>query len=176
MPAFDRNGSGDVSIDELIAAVGAALNGCPPARTATATATKGATATATRTVAPISIGVHITSPAALAILNHSPITVSGTLFGTGVQSSSPGFRRTSAAAPSPPTGSRLTEGQNILTAVATDATGQTVTDSISVGLDTTPPRVAIEAPADGSRVAEASLPVAGMVNDIVSGIVTAPRT
>jgi Ca2+-binding EF-hand superfamily protein len=27
-PAFDRNGDGEVSINELIAAVNAALNGC----------------------------------------------------------------------------------------------------------------------------------------------------
>jgi hypothetical protein len=28
-PAFDRNGSGEVTIDELIAAVSNALDGCP---------------------------------------------------------------------------------------------------------------------------------------------------
>ena len=29
-PAMDRNGSGEVTIDELIAAIGIALDGCPP--------------------------------------------------------------------------------------------------------------------------------------------------
>jgi hypothetical protein len=29
-PAVDRNNSGEVTIDELIAAIGIALDGCPP--------------------------------------------------------------------------------------------------------------------------------------------------
>src|SRR5207244_4346020 len=45
--------------------------------------------------------------------------------------------------------------------------------SVTGVLDTTAPRLVIEAPADRSSVAAASIPVAGMVNDIVSGIVNA---
>ncbi|HSQ00263.1 MAG TPA: hypothetical protein VL049_23840, partial [Candidatus Dormibacteraeota bacterium] len=61
-PAFDRNGDGQVTIAELLAAVSAAIGSCPEAPTATpeatvtgtlgATATVTTTGTATRTPSP----------------------------------------------------------------------------------------------------------------------------
>ncbi|MGD9764339.1 MAG: hypothetical protein AB7V27_11535 [Candidatus Binatia bacterium] len=74
-PAFDRDGSGMVTIDDLLAAVSAALDGCPgaPSPTATATATESATPvdgtpthtgqpTATHTVEPTA--THTVEPTA----------------------------------------------------------------------------------------------------------------
>ncbi|MFN8642606.1 MAG: hypothetical protein U0802_13500 [Candidatus Binatia bacterium] len=51
-PAADRNGDGRVTIDDLVAAVGSVLDGCPATPTATATATPTATLTATATSTP----------------------------------------------------------------------------------------------------------------------------
>ncbi|MBX3026752.1 hypothetical protein KF840_17740 [bacterium] len=48
-PAADRNGDGAVTIDDLIAAAGSVLNGCPATPTATATPTTSRTATASPT-------------------------------------------------------------------------------------------------------------------------------
>ncbi len=58
-PGFDRNGNSRVDINELLAAVGAALDACPtpavtatPTSTSTATSTPTSTATATATASP----------------------------------------------------------------------------------------------------------------------------
>ena len=169
-PPVDRNANGEVSIDELIAAVNAALNGCPPPATATPIATAP---TPTRTVVLPPIDVRITAPASLAIVNQAAIIVTGTVTGTGVTVSVGGRAATITGGTFRVEGVALLEGPNTVTAVATDTLGQTATDSIAVTLDTAPPRLVIEAPAAGARTAEASIAVAGMLNDIVSGVIGA---
>lgn len=62
-----------------------------------------------------------------------------------------------------------------VTAVATNPNGTTSTASIQVTLDTTPPKVTVESPADGSATTEASVTVTGIVNDIVVGTVNSQQ-
>jgi hypothetical protein len=69
----------------------------------------------------------------------------------------------------------LVEGTNTLTAVAANSGGTTSTGSVQLTLDTTPPRVAIESPADGSTTTDPSTTVSGTVNDIVVGTVNSQQ-
>lgn len=65
----------------------------------------------------------------------------------------------------------LREGNNPVTAVATDGQGAVATASVQVTVDTTPPRVTIDSPRDGAVLSEPRVTVAGLVNDIVVGTV-----
>ena len=65
----------------------------------------------------------------------------------------------------------LTEGINFITAVATDQVGLIGTAAVELTLDTNPPVVAIDSPADGAVVHDATIAVAGLINDIVAGTV-----
>ena len=65
----------------------------------------------------------------------------------------------------------LTEGINFITAVATDQVGLIGTAAVELTLDTNPPVVAIDLPADGAVVHDATIAVAGLINDIVAGTV-----
>lgn len=58
----------------------------------------------------------------------------------------------------------LAEGANTLTATAANPAG-TVGDTIQVTLDTTPPEVAISAPANGTFTTAAAITVSGTVSD-----------
>jgi hypothetical protein len=115
--------------------------------------------------------ITITAPANLSYLNISPTTVTGTVDDPtatiainsipAVLDGSGGF---SLALP-------LAEGPNVVTASATNANGGSSTASIQVTLDTTPPHVTITSPADQFVTADASINVAGNINDIVVGTV-----
>lgn len=129
--------------------------------------TGGSTATVLFSRVP---AVRITAPETLALFNSSPITVSGTVDDStasvvvnGVTASVSGGSF-SASVP-------LQEGNNTLTAVATDSFGQVGTASVQVTLDTTPPRMTIDSPADGFVATNPSITVTGMINDIVVGTV-----
>jgi hypothetical protein len=63
----------------------------------------------------------------------------------------------------------LVEGQNTLTATATDQWDNSATATVLVRLDTTAPIITIETPPDGTVVASVQVDVAGLVNDIVEG-------
>ena len=63
----------------------------------------------------------------------------------------------------------LAEGTNRLVATAYADGGRSASDSISVRLDTDPPLVVIETPRDGDRLVNATVTVAGTVNDIIPG-------
>ena len=65
----------------------------------------------------------------------------------------------------------LSEGNNPITAVATNSNNSISQASIQLTLDTTPPRVTIDSPADKSTTTDATANVTGMVNDIVVGTV-----
>jgi hypothetical protein len=67
----------------------------------------------------------------------------------------------------------LREGVNLITATATDKSGNTGSANVSVTLDTTPPAVSIVAPLAGAKVFSPQLTVSGLVSDLVAGTVNA---
>lgn len=102
-------------------------------------------------VSPITVSGTIDDPMATVVVNGTPATVSGGIFTAG--------------------GVPLREGSNIVTATATDLRGNVGTASITVALDTTPPTVLIDSPANGAIVTQPTVTVTGMINDIVTGTV-----
>jgi hypothetical protein len=117
--------------------------------------------------------VHITSPANLTPFGTTPITMSGTVDDPQA-SVKVGIEETPAVVSGntwTAQGVFLREGGNVVTAVATDAQGNSGTDSVTVILDTTAPRVFVDSPADGSTTLEATVTVSGRVNDVVIGTV-----
>ena len=121
------------------------------------------------TYAPVPT-VKLTSPANLSYLNLSPTTVTGTV-------DDPTATITINSIQAPVANGQfsvqlpLAEGPNIITATATSAAGAVGNTSIEVNLDTTPPRVNINSPADKFVTTEDSIIVSGSVNDIVVGTV-----
>ncbi|MCP5057566.1 MAG: hypothetical protein GY937_12695 [bacterium] len=107
----------------------------------------------------------ITSPSDGAILASTPVTVSGavvdatttTVTVNGVPATVVGSSY-SASVP-------LVPGPNTLTAIATDALGNTTNTSINVTLQLPPLTVAILSPADGSDTSATTLAVSGNVSD-----------
>lgn len=116
--------------------------------------------------------IAITSPANLSITNLSPATVIGTI-------SDPAARITVNGINAPQSGGGfaipvpLVEGLNVLSAVATNASGTVSTATVQVTLDTTPPHITVDSPTDGTTTTAASLTVTGLANDIVVGTVNA---
>jgi Glucodextranase, domain B len=114
--------------------------------------------------------VTIAAPANLSVTNISPVTVNGTVSdptatirinGIPAPQSAGGF-----SIPVP-----LVEGLNVLAVVATSAAGSASTATVQVTLDTTPPHITIDSPANGSTTTDASVTVTGMANDVVVGTV-----
>jgi hypothetical protein len=113
--------------------------------------------------------ISITEPDNLTFVNISPITVRGTVdAGATVKVggiSAPVSGGTfSVQVP-------LVEGNNTITAVAESAAGFAGTSNVQVTLDTTPPRVNINSPADGFTTSDAAIAVTGLINDVVVGTV-----
>jgi hypothetical protein len=174
----------DVATIVSVTCNGAAAVVSGTAFTCTATLTPGANTVSvvakdiagnTRTV-PLSLtfaqapAIHILSPANLGVTNLTPVTINGTVSdpnatvtvdGVSVPQSGGAF-----STPVP-----LVEGLNVLTAVATNAAGISSTATIEVTLDTTPPHVAINSPANGSVLTASSVTVTGLANDVVVGTV-----
>jgi hypothetical protein len=174
----------DVATIVSVTCNGAAAAVSGTAFTCTATLTPGANTVSvaakdiagnTRTV-PLSLtfaqapAIHILSPANLGVTNLTPVTINGTVSdpnatvtvdGVSVPQSGGAF-----STPVP-----LVEGLNVLTAVATNAAGISSTATIEVTLDTTPPHVAINSPANGSVLTASSVTVTGLANDVVVGTV-----
>ena len=69
----------------------------------------------------------------------------------------------------------LREGNNSLTAVATDGFGTVATASINATLDTTPPRLSIDSPHEGAVLSEPRVSVSGAINDTVVGTINAAQ-
>jgi len=118
--------------------------------------------------------ITITSPLNLSVVNATPVVVTGTVSdpnatvsvnGTAVSLTSGNF-----SAPI-----ILKEGGNTITVVAQSAGGTPATATISVSLDTTPPHVTIDSPADGTITTASTIAVSGMINDIVPGTVNAQQ-
>ena len=122
------------------------------------------------TVAGTPSTISITTPANLDYRNVSPIVVTGTVGDEGAQVRINGVDATvtsntyTAQVP-------ILEGTNTLTAVATNTNGTVTTASVQVTLDTTPPKVTINAPEAQAETGESSVTVSGLVNDIVVGTV-----
>jgi hypothetical protein len=116
--------------------------------------------------------ITITSPTNLSTTNFSPATVNGTI-------SDPAATVTVNGIPAPQSGGSfsipvpLVEGLNVLAVVATNAGGIASTATVQVTLDTTPPHITIESPADGAVTTEATATVTGLANDVVVGTVNA---
>ena len=145
----------------------------PGANTVTVTATDAAGNTRTASL-PLTYArpptVTITSPTNLAYLNLSPTTVTGTV-------DDPAATVTVNSLPAPVSNGSfsiilpIAEGPTIIAATATSPSSAAGTASITVTLDTTPPRVSITSPADGFHTTGESIAIAGIVNDIVVGTV-----
>lgn len=118
--------------------------------------------------------VTITSPANLSYLNINPTTVSGTVDDPTATVTVNSVQAAvvngnfSLALP-------LAEGPNVVTASAASGTGAVGTSSIGVTLDTTPPHVTITSPPDQFVTTDASISIAGSVNDIVVGTVNSEQ-
>jgi hypothetical protein len=118
--------------------------------------------------------VKFNSPVNLGYLNLSPTTVTGTV-------SDPAATLTINSISVPNTNGTfsasipLAEGPNILTATATSTGGGVGSASITVTLDTTPPHVSITSPPDQFVTSDASIAVAGSINDIVVGTVNSEQ-
>lgn len=129
-----------------------------------------------RTIYAPCLELEITSPVNLSLFNTETITVSGIY----------------TAATSPPiimvndivatvdgqtfmAEIELDEGSNTITAVAQDADNHVGTASIQANLDTSPPLVVIDSPADGSVTNSAMVNVSGLINDIVVGTVNSEQ-
>ena len=127
------------------------------------------TATLSLTYARVPV-VKLTSPTHLSYLNLSPTTITGTVDDPSatitVNSIQAAVANGQFSLQLP-----LAEGPNIVTATATSAAGAVGNTSIEVTLDTTPPRVNINSPADKFVTTEGSITVSGSVNDIVVGTV-----
>ena len=119
---------------------------------------------------PVIAIVTITSPTNLAILGTNRVTVVGTVNdpttfvevnGVPVVMNGSDF---SASI-------QLHEGNNSITAIASDYLGDQAATSIQVTADTTPPNVTIDTPENGAVVSAPRTTVTGLINDIVVGTV-----
>jgi hypothetical protein len=117
--------------------------------------------------------IKITSPAELSVFGRSPITVTGTvddpsaIVKVGVEQVLAQVSGNTFVAE----GVELREGGNVVTAVVTNAAGNAASDSVTLVLDTTAPRVFIDSPPAGSVTREAAVTVVGRVSDVVLGTI-----
>ena len=100
---------------------------------------------------PIAVSGSLDDPFATLALNGQAVAVSGGQWSASVV---------------------LEEGNNAITAVATDQVGNIGTATIEAALDTRAPVVTIDSPPDGFVTNQAVIDVAGMINDIVIGTVS----
>ena len=114
--------------------------------------------------------ITITTPSNLASFNRPVIAVSGTVSAEAVEVKCNdvvvGLNAGTFGGNVP-----LKEGNTILTCVAQDAANNIGSASISVSLDSMPPRVTIDSPANNAVVVVAPVTVTGIVNDLVMGTV-----
>jgi glucodextranase-like protein/carboxypeptidase family protein/uncharacterized protein DUF6973 len=117
--------------------------------------------------------VAITSPEDLATVAATTVTVTGTVNSASLAVKVNGLTAAVSGTTFTAQDVPLTEGGNLVTAVAAGADGRTGTDTIHIVRDLTPPRLSIDLPRDGSTVQEDTVTVVGLVNDIVPGTVNA---
>ncbi|MBI2346930.1 MAG: hypothetical protein HYV03_08695, partial [Deltaproteobacteria bacterium] len=124
--------------------------------------------------------VTIVEPKPLALFRKGPLTVTGTVTPFAEDDPVTGVKVGGVAAQLADNyftaeGVPLHEGNNILTAVASDQSGDVGTATVAVIQDSTPPTVRIELPAEGTVLSEREVTVAGLINDLVSGTVNADQ-
>ena len=116
--------------------------------------------------------VNIVEPSNLSVFGESPVTAivtvadenmdeTGNVTINGINASFDGTDWTATLS--------LFEGTTNLVATAIDSAGNIGSDAISIRLDTAPPLVVIESPADGDRLITETISIAGTVNDIIPG-------
>ncbi len=116
------------------------------------------------------LAIAITSPGTLALVRVPTVNIEGTVDAAaekvvvnGVLALINGTTFVAADVP-------LREGQNLIAAVATsEVENRQGTNTILLTLDTTPPIVRINAPAQGSKLTSTQATVVGIVNDLVGG-------
>ncbi len=135
---------------------------------ATATNAFGSASATLEVVRRLPPEVAITSPAVMDRFSVSSVTVTGTVDTADVSVAVNGVPAQVAAGVFS-VQLDLEEGNNLLTAVATDSDGEQGTATVVVSLDTTAPRLTIASPAAGSVVHDGTITVAGIVNDITAG-------
>ncbi|MCA8838325.1 MAG: thrombospondin type 3 repeat-containing protein, partial [Proteobacteria bacterium] len=112
--------------------------------------------------------VTITAPQNLTTVGTSPVTISGTVNDTNAT-------LTINGAPINANGQTFTatvsleEGTNTIIARAVNARGHQGTASVIVALDTTPPTVMTDMPAQGQTVTKETIDAAGRINDLTRG-------
>ncbi|HYU31671.1 MAG TPA: carboxypeptidase regulatory-like domain-containing protein [Thermoanaerobaculia bacterium] len=117
--------------------------------------------------------VTITSPEDLATVAATTATVTGTLSAPGLAVQVNGLNATVSGTSFTVQDVPLTEGGNLVTAVAASTEGRIGTDTIHIVRDLTPPHLSIDLPRAGSTVQDDTVTVVGLVNDIVPGTVNA---
>ncbi len=117
--------------------------------------------------------VAIESPVDLSYLAATTVDVSGSVSDATASVKVNGVPAIVSGTSFTASGVPLIEGGNVLTATVTDAQGHVATATIHVVRDLTPPRVAIYQPATGATVYDGTVPVSGLINDIVPGTVNA---
>jgi len=142
--------------------------------TITVVATDGAGNSTTSTlnisfVTPVN--VQITSPTSLQLFSGNPVTVTGTVGDSTSTVTVNGVTATQSGGMFTAQNVVLREGMNLLTASATSPGGGVGSDTLTVYLDTAPPTVVIDNPANGAVVTSSQIDVTGNVNDIVRGTV-----
>ncbi len=114
--------------------------------------------------------ITITAPPNLSSFNRPVIAVSGTVSAEAVEVKCNevvvGLNAGTFGGNVP-----LKEGNTILTCVAEDGEGNIGSASISVSLDSMPPRVTIDSPTNNAVVVATPVTVTGIVNDLVMGTV-----
>ncbi len=182
--ALDDNGVASVTVNGQAVTLAAsqfstAVQLVPGANQITVIATDlaGNTRTTAVSVTQYSVPVvAITSPSDLSYVNATTATVSGTVAVTGTGGATVsvnGVAATVGGSTFTAAGVPLIEGGNTLTATASDGQGRVGTASINVVRDLTPPHVAIYTPSAGATIADTTVVVSGLVNDIVAGTVNA---
>lgn len=116
------------------------------------------------------LDIAITGPANLSSTNQSTLAVTGTVEQTATEVTCNG-RPAGINANGFGGNVPLKEGSNIITCVAKDAEGNLGSASITVSLDSTPPRVTIDSPENEAVVTSSPISVTGLVNDLVMGTV-----
>ena len=114
--------------------------------------------------------IAITEPANLSFVNISPITLRGTVSDSTAAITVNGVNASVSGGTFAVT-VPLVEGNNTLSAVARNAFGNAGSANVEVTLDTTPPHVTVNSPPADFQTTDATISVAGMVNDIVVGTV-----
>jgi hypothetical protein len=112
--------------------------------------------------------IDIQTPASGLVTAADTIDVNGTI-GTGVVTVQVSGVSASVGGGSFTVTVPLRSGPNMLVAIATDAAGNTGTDSVQVARDNVAPNVQINSPPDGFQAIVDRVTVTGIVNDIISG-------